>query len=188
MGSIVCIVNIVRNLTFVYYEKKSTNNNIFSLLLFSSITIILSIIFYTAPIDLVPCLLSLFGLLAYWSPTTKTLRILNILCSFCYIVYAVYLKSYFTILCELILIMTTLIGLFKHDYKAKITKNQSMYITLFYKLHQHLLDYIKPFLFYNKKPTLYHHTKSATIHHHMVQILRSSSLSLKAYEFSFLFQ
>jgi len=131
MGVIVCILNIIRNLVFIYNEKHSRNNPIGLLFIFSAFSLILTLIFYTSIIDLIPCTLSLLGLFAYWCPSTKILRILNILCSFCYIIYAIPLQSYFTIICELYLILTTFIGLIKHENNSlSFKENKSTFFKL----------------------------------------------------------
>lgn len=85
------------------------------MIILCGITILITIILYKSPLDLIPMILALVGIFTYWTSNTKTLRICNIICSLCYIVYAIPIKSYITIVCEIYLASTTIIGLIKYE-------------------------------------------------------------------------
>jgi len=114
-GIIASVIALLRNLLFIYNEKKSKNNPFWILILFSIIAVILTICFYKTSADLWPCALTLIGIYSYWCKSTKVTRIGNLLISFCYIVYAISLNSWLSIICELYLIINTVIGYFKYE-------------------------------------------------------------------------
>ena len=119
MGIIANIINIIRNAVFIYNIKNDKPNSKYLLFAFCALSVILTAIFYSSPIDIFPCILSLVGVYAYWVNNTKTLRLCNVICSICYIAYAIPLKSYVIILAETFLIITTIIGYIKYETNKK---------------------------------------------------------------------
>jgi len=114
-GSLACIINILRNCIFILNIKRNKQNNTTELIGLCGITILCTISLYETPLDLVPMLLAIVGIFSYWSCNTKTLRVCNIVCSICYILYAIPLNSFITIVCEIYLIITNTIGIFKFE-------------------------------------------------------------------------
>ena len=114
-GIIASIIALLRNILFIYNDKKNKNNPVSILFLFAIIAIISTFYFYKTLADLLPCILTLIGIYSYWSKSTKITRIGNLLISVCYILYAVSLKSWLSILCELYLIVNTIIGYLKYE-------------------------------------------------------------------------
>lgn len=121
MGIFASLIALVRNFVFIYNEKQNKKNSIITLILFSLIAIGLTIKFYKNFIDLFPLALTLIGIFSYWSSNTKITRIGNIIISLCYIIYSIPLKSWFTIVCEVYLIIQTLLGYFKNNYHSSST-------------------------------------------------------------------
>lgn len=117
MGIIASIIAVFRNLLFMYNEKKGRTNPKWVLAVFGIIAIILTIVFYKSPVDILPCVLTLVGIYSYWASSTKVTRIGNIIISMCYILYAIPLKSWFSIVCEGYLIVSTIIGYCKFESK-----------------------------------------------------------------------
>lgn len=117
MGIIASIISLLRNLLFIYNEKKDKSNPTWILIFFSILSVALTIIFYQSPVDIFPCILTLIGIYSYWCRSTKITRIGNLVISFCYIMYAIPLKSWITMVCETYLIINTLIGFYKFDRK-----------------------------------------------------------------------
>lgn len=115
MGIIASVIALLRNFLFIYNEKKGKSNPTWILVLFSILAIILTVIFYQSPIDLLPCILTLVGIYSYWCRNTKVTRIGNLVISGCYIIYAIPLFSWFSIICELYLVVNTIIGYFQHE-------------------------------------------------------------------------
>lgn len=114
-GVIACIISIIRNLLFIHHIKRNIQNNKLELLLFCIFTVLLTSCIYKSPFDILPMLLSLLGIISYWNTNTKLLRVFNILCSICYVLYSIPLKSYVTIVCEIYLIITSIIGLIRYE-------------------------------------------------------------------------
>lgn len=119
MGIIASIIAVFRNLLFMYNEKKGRTNPKWVLAVFGIIAIILTIVFYKSPVDILPCVLTLVGIYSYWASSTKVTRIGNIIISMCYILYAIPLKSWFSIVCEGYLIVSTIIGYCKFESKKE---------------------------------------------------------------------
>jgi len=121
MGIIANVINIIRNIIFIFNLKYKKRNSIWLLVFFSLSTIILTIVFYSSYLDIFPCILAIVGTFSYWINNTRILRLCNILCSICYIMYALPLNSYITIIAEFYLIITTIIGYIKHEKSLKQT-------------------------------------------------------------------
>lgn len=115
MGIIANTINIIRNAIFIINLKLNKPNSKILLIFFFLSTITLTLIFYTTPIDIFPCIIALTGTFSYWINNTKVLRICNVFCSLSYIIYALPLKSYITIIAEAYLIITTIIGYIRHE-------------------------------------------------------------------------
>ena len=115
MGIVSSIINTSRSMYFEFNEKKGKENSPISLIFFCGMSIALGIIFYSSPVDIVPCILAVVGSYTYWVANTKKVRVCNLICSVCYIIYAIYLNSWMVIVCELYLIITTIIGLVKYE-------------------------------------------------------------------------
>ena len=119
MGIVSSVISLFRNFLFIYNEKKGKSNPAWILILFSVIAVILTIIFYKSTTDILPCILTLIGIFSYWCRNTKITRVGNLFISVCYIAYAITLHSWFFIACELILIVFTTFGYFKHKRKPQ---------------------------------------------------------------------
>lgn len=121
MGIVANSINLVRNIIFIYNIKHSKNNSTHLLIFFCTITIVLTAFFYSSYLDILPCFIALIGTFSYWINNTKILRLCNILCSVCYIIYAIPIHSYITIIAEIYLIITSIIGYTFYDIKKKNT-------------------------------------------------------------------
>ncbi len=115
MGIIASVIALLRNFLFIYNEIKGKRNPSWFLVLFGIIAIVLTIVFYESPVDIFPCILTLVGIYAYWCTSTKITRLGNLVISGCYIIYAISLSSWFTIACEMYLVINTLVGYFKYE-------------------------------------------------------------------------
>lgn len=117
MGIIVNIINILRNIVFIYNFKNNKSNSICLLIIFCLFSVFLTIYFFSSFIDIFPCFIALIATFSYWINNTKILRICNILCSICYIIYAIPIHSYVTIIAEIYLIITSVIGYLYYERK-----------------------------------------------------------------------
>jgi len=115
MGIVSSIVNTSRSVYFAINEKRGKENPKYSLIFFIGISVILGVLFYSQPIDIVPCVLAIIWSYTYWNSNTKIVRICNLICSLCYIIYAIYLNSWMVIICELYLSIATILGFIKHE-------------------------------------------------------------------------
>lgn len=122
MGIVACVINTIRNIFFAYNEKCKKQNSVVVLFILFGITLFLTAYFYKSPIDLVPCFLALIGTYAYWSPSTKVVRICNLFCSVCYMIYAIPIRSFMIIVCEAYLSITTIIGFVRNEKINNLNK------------------------------------------------------------------
>lgn len=113
---------------FLSITKKSKANPKWILAVFGVIAIVLTIIFYKSPVDILPCVLTLVGIYSYWASSTKVTRVGNIVISMCYIIYAIPFKSWFSIICEGYLIINTIVGYCKFESKKKVNSIYGMFI------------------------------------------------------------
>lgn len=117
-GVIASGVNVARNAYFIYAYKKEKGTK--AVIIISVIvTIILTMLAYKSPIDILPLMFSLIAVVAYGAKNigTKFVRVLNIASSIFYIIYAICIHSWLMIPCETYVILTTMIGWVKHERK-----------------------------------------------------------------------
>lgn len=114
LGMISSVIALIRNMVFIYNERKQKENSKVILSVFTIVTIILTAIFYTKPIDILPCTLTVLGLYLYCCTSMNIIRLGNIAISICYILYGISINSWFSICCEIYLIINTFIGYMKH--------------------------------------------------------------------------
>lgn len=119
MGVIAGVIALLRNIIFIYNEKRNKSNPTWILIAFSLISIALTFIFYKSPADILPCILTLVGIYSYWCTNTKVTRIGNLIISGCYIVYAIPLKSWFLMICEIFVIINTIRGYLEYERNKK---------------------------------------------------------------------
>ena len=124
MGIISCIISLFRNILFMFNEKKNIKNSNIVLIVFVIITIILTIVFYKSLIDIFPCIITLIGIYSFWNKNTKVTRIGNIIVGICSIIYAIPLKSWLLIVCQIYLIISTIIGFIKYDINKREKNNK----------------------------------------------------------------
>lgn len=116
-GIISGIIALLRNILFIYNEKRDKENPLSVLILFCAISVVLTAIFYKTPADILPCIMTLIGIYSYWRRNTKVTRIGNLFVSVCYIIYDISLYSWFGVICEFYLMVNTIIGYYKHEKK-----------------------------------------------------------------------
>lgn len=127
-GILACIINIIRNLLFILNIKRNKENSKAELVVLCTMAILCGIFLYQSLLDICPIVLTVVGIYSYWNKKTKVLRICNIICSLCYMIYAIPINSIVTILCEIYLIVTTIIGIVKYEiYLDNTSKNKSFY-------------------------------------------------------------
>lgn len=120
LGMISCVVGIIRNFVFINNEHKHKENSRSILIIFCIITLSLTGVFFNDFVDIFPCILTIVGIFIYWCTDMKVIRIGNIGVSICYIIYAISLNSWFSIVCEGYLIVSTIIGYIKYEAREQL--------------------------------------------------------------------
>lgn len=117
-GVIASGANVARNAYFIYAYKKEKGTR--AVIIISVIvTIVLTMVTYKSPIDILPLMFSLIAVIAYGAKNigTKFVRVLNIAASIFYIIYAICIHSWLMVPCETYVIVTTIIGWVRYERK-----------------------------------------------------------------------
>lgn len=121
LGSIVGLISPVcgffRNMIFIHNEKRNKQNSVLILILLSLIAIFFTTVLYESPVDLIPCLLTIIGIVSYWCKVTKFTRIGTCLLCILSIIFSFSINSWFTIICESYVLIATVIGFMKYNVK-----------------------------------------------------------------------
>ncbi len=96
------IVAVLRNIIFIFEEKKSKKNNIILYTLFL-ITIISGILTYYSILSILPIIATILYTYSIWQSNTKTYKLLGIITGVLFVIYNIYVKSIFGIIAESIL-------------------------------------------------------------------------------------
>ena len=124
-GIISCGLSFLRNFIYMYDEKKNKSTSNIVLIIFAILSIILTILFYKNPIDILPCVLTVITIYTVGSRNTKITRCGSLFASVCWIIYAIAFKSWFVIVCESYLAICTIIGLIKYNLKKENKKTEA---------------------------------------------------------------
>ena len=123
-GFCMSMISCARNVLFYRNEKNKKDNKLIMLILFIGVAIFFGILTYSDPFSLVSITASIISTYSVWQKKTKVYRILAIPVSLCYIIYGIHIKSAFSVITEIILLVIEIIGV--ADYfisKNKINKN-----------------------------------------------------------------
>ena len=123
-----CFIGIFRSLYFKNNERQNKDNPMWSLILFSGITIASVIIFYEALNDILIGILALTSVIIYWFngsekiDKTMLVKLGTPVISICYIVYAITIESFIMIPLEIIIVIGGSFGGFKWLNQGKVNK------------------------------------------------------------------
>lgn len=116
-GAILSIVNLIR--TFIFIQKDKINKILYLVILFIFEIIIITNCFFTwnGYISLLPTIGSMIRSYCLWQSNMKLVRISGITTGVLYGMYYIYYKSWFLVLGFAILLITSIISLYKNDIK-----------------------------------------------------------------------
>ena len=118
-GALTFIVNNARSTTFYFYSKNRKKPNIFLLLLFSILAIIMGLTTYKNIFSIIPVLSSIITTYGAWQKKAKIFRIAIMTSSFILIFHDLYFGAYTGMLSYTITFTSTLIGFIKYQLPKK---------------------------------------------------------------------
>lgn len=122
-GAILSIINFIRTFLFINKNKFKKNIYFIMLFLFEGIIIFNCIITWKGYISLLPTIGSVIRTYCLWQSNMKLVRISGITTGVLYGSYYIYYNSFFMVLGDSILLITSIISLFKNDIKIKKDSN-----------------------------------------------------------------
>ena len=119
----ITVVAIFRSIVFMNDDKKWAQGKKW-LYIFLAASLVMSALAWQGPITLLTLFSSLISIVAYWMPNTGMTRFITLPAAVLYLVYTILCKSKEGFICELFLITSTIVGIFRHDIprKSKETK------------------------------------------------------------------
>ena len=118
-GAILSIINFIRTFLFINKEKFSKTLYLIILFLFESIIIVNCILTWGGLISLLPTIGSLIRTYCLWQSNMKLVRISGITTGILYGLYYSYYQSWFIVAGDIILLITSIISIYKYDIKKE---------------------------------------------------------------------
>ena len=118
-GVMINIVCFIRNIIFYFRGRYKWTNSIALPIAVCAAEVILTVIVWSGPIDLLAIAGALLQTTALWMAKPKNTRIFMAIASPIWIVYDVYFKSYAGIVTEIITLTSLLIAAIRYDFKKK---------------------------------------------------------------------
>ena len=110
----VSIISLVRNLLFMFADKKNNKKlDLSILILIIILTIISGIYTFEGFWSLMPVIAAILYTFSIWQKNTKIFRLLGILVSILWILYDIYVFSIFAVILESTVLISSVIGYFR---------------------------------------------------------------------------
>ena len=118
-GAFLSIINFIRTYIFMQSEKIKRNIYVFILIMFESIIVLNCIYTWNGIISLLPTIGSIIRTYCLWQSNMKLVRISGITTGILYGLYYSYYQSWFIVAGDIILLITSIISIYKYDIKKK---------------------------------------------------------------------
>ncbi len=119
-GAFLSIINFIRTFIFMQSEKISKKVYILILLLFEGIIIANCVYTWNGFISILPTIGSIIRTYCLWQSNMKVVRISGITTGILYGLYYWYYQSWFIVMGDIILLITSMISIYKNDVKKEI--------------------------------------------------------------------
>lgn len=118
-GAILSIVNFIR--TFIFIQSERINKRIYLLILvlFEGIIITNCIFTWSGLISMLPTIGSIIRTYCLWQSNMKLVRISGITTGILYGLYYSYYQSWFIVMGDIILLLTSVISIYKNDIRRR---------------------------------------------------------------------
>ena len=124
-GAFLSIINFIRTFIFMQSEKISKKIYILVLVIFEGIIIINCIYTWNGYISLLPTIGTIIRTYCLWQTNMKMVRISGVTTGVLYGLYYSYYQSWFLVLRDMILLLTSVMSIYKNDVKM-VKKNNSI--------------------------------------------------------------
>lgn len=118
-GAFLSIINFIRTYIFMQSEKIKRKIYVFVLIIFESIIILNCIYTWNGMISLLPTIGSIIRTYCLWQSNMKLVRISGITTGILYGLYYLYYQSWFIVAGDIILLITSIISIYKYDIKKE---------------------------------------------------------------------
>lgn len=118
-GAILSIINFIRTFIFLQSEKISKRVYICILIIFESVIVVNCIYTWNGAISLLPTIGSVIRTYCLWQSNMKLVRISGITTGIFYGLYYLYYQSWFIVMGDVLLLIVSLINIYRYDLKAK---------------------------------------------------------------------
>jgi len=118
-GAFLSIINFIRTYIFMQSEKIKRNIYVFILIMFESIIVLNCIYTWNGIISLLPTIGSIIRTYCLWQSNMKLVRISGITTGILYGLYYSYYQSWFIVAGDIILLITSIISIYKYDIKKE---------------------------------------------------------------------
>lgn len=118
-GAFLSIINFIRTFIFMQSVKIKRNIYVFILIMFESIIVLNCIYTWNGIISLLPTIGSIIRTYCLWQSNMKLVRISGITTGILYGLYYSYYQSWFIVAGDIILLITSIISIYKYDIKKE---------------------------------------------------------------------
>ncbi len=118
-GAFLSIINFIRTMFFINKDKLNQKLYIFLLFFFEMIIIINCILTYQGYILLLPTIGSMIRVYTLWQTNMRLVRVSGITTGVFYGLYYSYYNGWFLVFGEILLLIISLISIYKYDIKEK---------------------------------------------------------------------
>lgn len=118
-GAFLSIINFIRTFIFMQNVKIKRNIYVFILIMFESIIVLNCIYTWNGIISLLPTIGSIIRTYCLWQSNMKLVRISGITTGILYGLYYLYYQSWFIVAGDIILLITSIISIYKYDIKKE---------------------------------------------------------------------
>ena len=118
-GAFLSIINFIRTFIFMQSVKIKRNIYVFIIIMFESIIVLNCIYTWNGIISLLPTIGSIIRTYCLWQSNMKLVRISGITTGILYGLYYLYYQSWFIVAGDIILLITSIISIYKYDIKKE---------------------------------------------------------------------
>jgi hypothetical protein len=118
-GAIICFFSIIQTFINKVFEKQNKKVPKVVIGIYAVISIILGIITFNSFIDIVPIICSILYSLTIIQDKEKNIRKISLVNIILWVIYDVICKAYTAAISDLLMTVSTVVGMYRFDYKNK---------------------------------------------------------------------
>ena len=118
-GAFLSIINFVRTFIFMQSDKISKKNYILVLIVFEGIVVINCFYTWNGFISILPTIGTIIRTYCLWQTNMKLVRISGVTTGVLYGLYYSYYQSWFLVMGDMILLLTSIMSIYKNDVKDR---------------------------------------------------------------------